>query len=339
VKLPTGQEILENFGGEAVVRQMLKEWGLSENVISNLIAELSTSAPVDRRIDCIIAVRGKPSISFLVEIKSSDDLKHNIAQTVREALYDAYLAEKGDPIVWVTEGEPESYWAKKTLDFLRGRGVGVTTSIANDAMAADALNTVSERVYKIPLGRIIKDLATRIKQMRLTQFFREHPELAATIALIGAEVAVSLWQPSEPWQAEMKVGIQDALRAVGMGCAAFTTAGGLMALGLAIAAGSGVGVAVAALALVPVIAPAAYAAATGQQPSPSVHAVEREVEGARIRVVVIDPPDLPSDRKVVVFVNGYPRLSGSLGRGPLRMSTSEAANSVFAFSSGGSRTG
>jgi hypothetical protein len=94
--------------------------------------------------------------------------------------------------VWVTEGEPGSYWARKTLGFLRGRGVGVTTSIANDAMAADALNAVSEKVYKIPLGQIIKDSASRIKQMRLTQFFKEHPEVAATIALVGAEVAVSL---------------------------------------------------------------------------------------------------------------------------------------------------
>jgi len=50
---------------------MLKEWGLSEDAIEDVIAELSTSAPVDRRMDCIIAVRGKPSISFLVEIKSS----------------------------------------------------------------------------------------------------------------------------------------------------------------------------------------------------------------------------------------------------------------------------
>jgi len=170
---------------------MLKEWGLSENVFSNLVAELSTSAPVDRRIDCVIAVRGKPSISFLVEIKSSKDLKHNIAQTVREALYDAYLAEKGDPIVWVTEGEPGSYWAKKTLDFLRERGVEVATSIANDAMAADALNTVSERVYKIPLDRVIK-AATRTEQVRLAQLFREHPVLAAFIALVGFDVAVSM---------------------------------------------------------------------------------------------------------------------------------------------------
>jgi len=66
--------------------------------------------------------------------------------------------------------------------------------------------------------------------------------------------------------------------------------------------------------------------------------VEREVEGVRVRVVVIDPPDLSLDRKVVVFVNGYPRLSGSLGRGP-RASTIEAVNSVFAFSNRGSRTG
>ena len=84
----------------------------------------------------------------------------------------------------MTEGEPGSYWAKKTLDFLRGRGVGVITSIANDAMAANTLNAVSERVYKIPLDRVIK-AATRTEQARLAQLFGEHPELAAFAAPTG----------------------------------------------------------------------------------------------------------------------------------------------------------
>jgi len=106
-----------------------------------------------------------------------------------------------------------------------------------------------------------------------------------------------------------------------------------------VAAAKGGPVALAALALLPTIAARAYAAATGQQPSPRVYTVEREVKGVRVRVVVIDPPDLPSDRKVVVFVNGYPRLTASLGRGSPRASTIEAANSVFAFSNRGSRTG
>ena len=30
IKLPTGWEILNHFGGEVAVRQMLREWGLSE---------------------------------------------------------------------------------------------------------------------------------------------------------------------------------------------------------------------------------------------------------------------------------------------------------------------
>jgi hypothetical protein len=326
IKLPTGQEILEHFGGEAAVRQMLREWGLSENAINSLIAELSTSAPLDRRVDCVIAVRGKPSVFFLVEIKSGDDLRYNVVQTLREALYDAYLAERGDPVVWVTEGEPGSYWARKTLDFLRGRGVGVTTSIANDAMAADALNAVSEKVYKIPLGQIIKDLASRIKQMRLTQFFKEHPEVAATIALVGAEVAVSLWQPSEPWQAELKMRIQDALQAVGMGAAAFTTAEGLMALGLAIAAGSSAGIAAAALALIPVIAPTAYAAATGQQPSPYVKTVKASVGGVELTFALIEPPEPWLPRKLVVSLGGKPLLAAEAQRLTLSMSYASAEN-------------
>jgi hypothetical protein len=44
--------------------------------------------------------------------KSGDDLRYNVVQTLREALYDAYLAERGDPVVWVTEGEPGSHWAR-----------------------------------------------------------------------------------------------------------------------------------------------------------------------------------------------------------------------------------
>ena len=120
-----------------------------------------------------------------------------------------------------------------------------------------------------------------------------------------------------------------------MGYAAFVTVEGLVTLGTAIALGSGVGTAIAVLSLVPTIAARAYAAATGQQPSPRVYAVEREVEGARVRVVVIDPPDPLAPRKVVVFVDGHPRLAASLGRGPLRASTIEVAKSVFTFSRGG----
>jgi hypothetical protein len=173
-------------------------------------------------------------------------------------------------------------------------------------MAAGALNAVPEKAYGIPLGQIIKDLASRIKQMRLTQFFKEHPEVAATIALVGAEVAVSLWQPSEPCQAELKMRIQDALQAVGMGAAASTAAEGLMALGLAIAAGSGGGIAAAALALIPVIAPAAYAAATGHQPSPYVKTAKASVGGAELASALIEPPEPWLPRKLAVPLGGKP---------------------------------
>jgi hypothetical protein len=171
-------------------------------------------------------------------------------------------------------------------------------------MAAGALNAVPEKAYGILLGQIIKDLASRIKQMRLTQFFKEHPEVAATIALVGAEVAVSLWQPSEPCQAELKMRIQDALQAVGMGAAASTAAEGLMALGLAIAAGSGGGTAAAALALIPVIAPTAYAAATGQLPP--LYAAKASVGGAELASALIEPPEPWLPRKLAVPLGGKP---------------------------------
>jgi hypothetical protein len=83
--------------------------------------------------------------------------------------------------------------------------------------------------------------------------------------LVGAVVAVSLWEPGDPAQAKMA--LQDVLRFAWLGYVAFTAAEGLMALALAIAVGSGVGVAIAAVALLPTIAVHAHAAVTGQRPA------------------------------------------------------------------------
>ena len=82
--------------------------------------------------------------------------------------------------------------------------------------------------------------------------------------LVGAVVAVSLWEPDDLAQAVAKMALQDVLRFAWFGYMAFTAAEGLMAL--AIAVGSGAGVAIA-VALLPTIDVHAHAAVTGQRPA------------------------------------------------------------------------
>ena len=54
IKLPSGMEILSFYGGEQAVRAMLQSWGLSKEVVDEVVAALATSAPRDRRMDFII---------------------------------------------------------------------------------------------------------------------------------------------------------------------------------------------------------------------------------------------------------------------------------------------
>lgn len=51
--------------------------------------------------------------------------------------------------------------------------------------------------------------------------FRKYPEL---IVLVGAVVAVSLWEPSDPAQAEAKMALEDVLRFAWLGYMAFIAA-------------------------------------------------------------------------------------------------------------------
>jgi hypothetical protein len=132
----------------------------------------------------------------------------------------------------------------------------------------------------------------------LESFLKRNPELIATIVLVGADVAVSLWQPSDETQAKMA--ILDVLRSGELAFAALTTAKGLAALALAVAVGSGIGIAVAAVALLPTIAVHAHAAVTGQRPSPYVKVTKVTIDGVEITFPLVDQPDVWVPRKVVV---------------------------------------
>ncbi len=54
--------------------------------------------------------------------------------------------------------------------------------------------------------------------------FRKYPELIALIVLVGALVAVSLWQPSDETQAVAKMALEDVLRFAWFGYMAFIAA-------------------------------------------------------------------------------------------------------------------
>ena len=203
LRSPKGFEILNEFGGKDAVRKMLEGWGLTQKQIDEVIKGLATNARVNRKFDQKFVARGLSFIHFYVEIKSRNDLSSNVVQTVREALCDAYLARKGEAVVWVTDGRPSSIWSQRVVDFLRANNVGVATSLHDVDKAREALDAMSRSAYRVPLGALIQTVKSKAKDV--AEFFRSHPELAAGIALIGANVAVSLWEPSDPLQAELKI--------------------------------------------------------------------------------------------------------------------------------------
>jgi len=147
IKLPTGYEILNFHGGAEAVKNMLKEWGLKEIDVAQVIAYYSTNKPIDRDYDLYIVIAGRKMI-YLGEIKSANDLTSNVVQTVREALYDSYMAAKGDAVVWFTQGRPKQAWAQRVLDYISKHGVGVSTSLGDEWFHAQALEAVTQRVYQ-----------------------------------------------------------------------------------------------------------------------------------------------------------------------------------------------
>lgn len=301
IKLPTGYEILNFHGGEEAVRKMLADWGLKEKDIAEVIAYFSTNKPLDRSYDLYITVAGRNMI-YLGEIKSENDLTSNIVQTVKEALYDSYMAAKGEAVVWFTQGRPSQAWAQKVLNYISKHGVGVSTSLRDEWLHTQALETVTQRVYKISIRPILEKVgkARLLDYKGIESFFKNHPGLVAFIALVGADVIVSLWQPADATQAEVKMALQDVIRGGWLGYTMFTTAKGLGALALSIAVGSGVGAAVAAVSLVPTIVVYAHGVVTGQRPSPHVTVTKVTIDGVELTFALVEPPEAWVPRKVVV---------------------------------------
>jgi hypothetical protein len=309
IKLPTGYDILNFHGGEQAVREMLSEWLRAtytnerkiKEIVDAVIAGYATNKPVDRKMDLIIKVPGQ-KVEFLIEAKSADDFASNVVQTLHEALYDSYLSAKGDPVVWVTEGYPGQGWARRMLNYLSEKGVGISTSLSDQLLHAHALEKVAQRVYKISIKPILERVgkAHLLEFKDVLDFFKKKPQLVAIIVMVGADVATSLWQPRDENQALAKMAIQDVLRSGELAFTALTTAQGLAALALAIAMGSGVGIAVAAVALLPTIAVEAHAAVTGQRPSPHVKITKVNIDGVELTFSLIEPPEIWVPRKVVV---------------------------------------
>lgn len=309
IKLPTGYEILNFHGGKEAVQEMLAEWlrasftdeGKIKRIVDTVIAGYATNEPVDRKMDLIIKVAGQ-KIEFLIEAKSQDDFASNIVQTLHEALYDSYLAAKGEPMVWVTEGYPSQGWARRMLEYLSKKGVAISTSLSDQRLHANALEEVAQRVYKITIKPILERVgkAHLLEFKDVLDFFKKNPKLVAVIVLVGAEVATSMWEPKDENQALAKMAIQDVLRSGELAFTAFTTAKGLAALALAIAVGSGVGIAIAAIVLLPTIAVEAHAAVTGQRPSPHVKVTKVTIDGVELTFSLIEPPEIWVPRKVVV---------------------------------------
>jgi hypothetical protein len=323
INLPTGYDILNFYGGEKGVRALLNEifklpetyafrpeaydaiYAHKDEIIDAVIARFSTYKPIDRRMDLVMTIAGR-NMDFLIEIKSVNDFtnKENVIQTLSEALYDAYMAAKGDPVIWVTQGRPGKIWGQKLLNFLSERGVGVSTSLSDKPSLAQAAESVAQRVYKISLTKVIEGIDKYINYEGIASFFKRNPQLVAFIVLVGADVIVSIWQPADENQAMVKMVLQDVIRTGWVTYTMFTTAKGLGALALSIAVGSGVGAAVAAVSLLPTIVTYAHAAITGQRPSPHVTVTKVTIDGVELTFALVDPPDVWVPKKVVVSRGG-----------------------------------
>lgn len=314
IKLPTGYEILNFHGGEQAVRKFLGQlcdtdptflMKHKKEIIERVIARFATKNTINRKYDLIMTIAGR-KMDFLIEIKSVNDFTRleNIIQTIEEALYDSYMAAKGDAVIWVTQGRPSKAWAQRLLNYISQRGVAVSTSLSDKNLLAEAAEAAAQHAYKISLRPILEGIGKYLDYKRLESFFARNPELVATIVLVGADVAVSLWQPADETQAQAKMAILDVLRSGELAFSMIITAKGLGALALAIAVGSGVGIAVAAVALLPTIAVHAHAAVTGQRPSPHVKVTKVVIDGVELTFTLVEPPDVWVPRKVVVSRGG-----------------------------------
>jgi len=309
--LLTGWQVLNFYGGEEAVRRMLASWGLSESQIDDVIAYFATNAKIERRMDIVAKVPGKWHY-FLIETKGASDMNTNVVHAVKEALYDAYLAAQGEPVVWLTEGEPSRYAVKKAIALVTQHGGVHGISIHDETAIANTLNLASKKVYNIPIGDIVTALKDKVRS--ILDWFEDHQSVVVSIALIGANIALDLWEPKDQLGVQAKELLKNALDALGIGVCALTAPEGAAALALFLAVSTDVATAALAMDYLPLSFGSVHEAIIGRASNSNVKAVEREIGGVKIRLVYMRPPSVFFPARLVAVLNDQPFMSLSVDR-------------------------
>jgi hypothetical protein len=76
----------------------------------------------------------------------------------------------------------------------------------------------------ISLRGVFERMGKYLDRRSMLSIFGKYPELIVLIVLVGAVVAVSLWEPSDPAQAVAKMALEDVLRFAWLGYMAFIAA-------------------------------------------------------------------------------------------------------------------
>lgn len=325
-----GPAVIEFFGGEDEFYKLLEYLCLpisdDLNVVAKIMAEAWDIVEYEKtRIfdGAMQIIDSSGNIRQLfIEVKSGICLSSERSRTIAQAIRDVYITKKfKKAIIWyipstLTKGEK---WAERLAEWLEANGIGVTRNPSDALAIARAVDHAFSSAYGIQ-GTPFTYLVTQLRMIKdkvesALKSLAKNPKVLGTVALVGANVAVSVWEPQDPAQAEVKAALQDALRFANFAWSAYVTVDALVALGSSIALAKGGPIALAAITLLPAIASHAYAAVVGEKPSPYVKAVERSVApGVSVRVALLDPPDPWLPKKLVVLVNGEAWYAADVSR-------------------------
>lgn len=290
------------------------------------IARIAVNTISKQRVyDYVLEIKDASGRVYIlyVELKSINDLKSNRYLLLAQAARDIYIVKTGK-LLWGKPGAvlwyapktdiPGTEWAENVFRWLEENGVGVVRDDQDLKAVARAVDHAFSAVYG--KGNVFSYIASAMRDAaKKAAGILKNPKVLGTVALVGANVAVSVWEPQDPAQAEVKAALQDALRFANFAWSAYVTVDALVALGSSIALAKGGPIALAAITLLPAIASHAYAAVVGEKPSPYVKAVERSVApGVSVRVALLDPPDPWLPKKLVVLVNGEAWYAADVSR-------------------------
>jgi hypothetical protein len=304
---PIAKDILNYFGGKEGMKGILEQWRVSPVDMKNIIEWYDSAVVCNRKIDILAKIPGLDTYYVLIEVKRADDVSYYFS-TMREAFYDAYIAAKGEPVIWVVEKGVRGR-GLHILDFVQKHGVKVVyvdklTDLTNSEKETlrltlrHALGEVYRKVWNIPLDEWVEKMETAVAQIIKT--FREKPGLVIFIGYIGARMAVSLWTPRNQFEADCKQVLENALNIIPFSFEARS----LMSIGLTIAGITGkVSVALSAISLIGDIFVTMYGAVFGPEKISTVRKVEQDFAGIRVRLIVLDPPNVWLPRTLIVIVN------------------------------------